>query len=126
MGVLNLPLLNDYSLCQQTVSIYHCENNEVTRTVIYPAYLDYKKTENVEKTGSTETNGFLLIIPCTTTAPVAIGDKVMAGEGPVVDSEDQMRWWRTFVPAKHTGLVVVRYVDPKHWNGELCHVEAGG
>ncbi len=126
MGLLNQPLINDYSLCQQTVSIYHVDGSEVTRTVVYPAYLDFKKTENVEKTGSTEVNGFLLVIPCTTTVPVAIGDKVMHGEGPVVDETDPMRWWRTFVPAKYVGLGVVKYVDPKYWNGQLCHVEAGG
>lgn len=125
MGILNQPLLNDYSLCTQMVSIYHVEGSEVTRTVVYPAYLDFKKTENVEKTGSTEANGFLLIIPCHE-SPVAIGDKVMVGEGPVVDAEDQLKWWRSFVPAKHVGLGVVKYVDPKYWNGEMCHVEAGG
>jgi len=121
-----MPLLNDYSLCRQTVSIYHCEGGEVTRTVASPAYLDFKKTQTVGKTGSAEANGFLLVIPCTSEVPVAVGDKVMAGEGPDVDQEDPMGWWRAFVPARHVGLVVVGYVDPKYWNGELVHVEAGG
>ena len=125
MGLLNMPLVNDYSLCQQTVSIYHVEDGEVTRTVVYPAYLDFKKTENVDKTGSSEANSFLLVIPCHV-SPVHIGDKVMHGEGPVVDAEDPLKWWRTFIPAKVEGLVVVKYVDPKYWNGEMCHVEAGG
>lgn len=126
MDVGAMPLLNDYSLCKQVVSIYHCEGNEVTRTVVYPAYMDFKKTEGVDRTGSGEANGFLLVIPCTSAMPVAVGDKVMVGEGPVVDAEDPMKWWRTFVPVRHGGLAVVRYVDPKYWNGELVHVEAGG
>ena len=121
-----MPLVNDYSLCRQTVSIYHCEGGDVVRTVVYPAFLDFKKTQSVERTGSAETNGFLLVIPCRSSIPVAVGDKVMAGEGPIVDSDDPMGWWRSFVPAKHVGLVVVRYVDPKYWDGELVHVEAGG
>lgn len=126
MDLGSMPLINDYSLCKQTVSIYHVEGTEVTRTIVYPAFLDFRKTENVDRTGSTEANSFLLVIPTTTTIPVAIGDKVMVGEGPVVDAEDQMRWWRTFVPAKYVGLAVVKYVDPKYWDGSLCHVEAGG
>lgn len=125
MDVGAMPLINDYSLCKQMVSIYHCEGSEVTRTVVYPAYLDFKKTENVDSTGSGEANSFLLVIPCAE-SPVAVGDKVMVGEGPVVDAEDPMGWWRSFVPVKHVGLAVVRYVDPKYWNGEMCHVEAGG
>jgi hypothetical protein len=125
MNLGTMPLVNDYSLCTQMVSIYHVEGSEVTRTVIYPAYLDFKKTETTEKTGSQEANSFLLVIPCHE-SPVAIGDKVMAGEGPVVDSEDQLKWWRNFIPTKHVGLGVVKSVDPKYWNGEMCHVEAGG
>ena len=120
-----MPLVNDYSLCRQMVSIYHYDNGEVTRTVVYPAYMDFKKTETTEKTGSQEANSFLLVIPCHE-SPVAIGDKVMAGEGPVVDSEDPVKWWRMFVPAKHVGLGVVKSVDPKYWDGEMVHVEAGG
>jgi len=30
------------------------------------------------------------------------------------------------IPVKVPGLVVVKYVDPKYWNGKLVHVEAGG
>ena len=125
MDLGSLPLVNDYSLCKQMVSIYHYDNGEVTRTVVYPAYMDFKKTENVEKTGSQEANSFLLVIPCQE-SPVAIGDKVMVGEGPVVDSEDPAKWWRNFVPARYVGMGVVKYFDPKYWDGQMCHVEAGG
>ena len=74
MDLGSMPLVNDYSLCKQMVSIYPYDNGEVTRTVVYPAYMDFKKTETTEKTGSQEANSFLLVIPCHE-SPVAIGDK---------------------------------------------------
>jgi hypothetical protein len=120
-----MPLVNDYSLCQQMVSIYHHADGEVTRTVVYPAYLDFKKTEAVDRTGSSEASAFLLVIPCSE-SPVMVGDKVMAGEGPVVDEDDPEKFWRSLIPTKVPGLCVVRHVDPKYWAGEMVHVEAGG
>lgn len=44
----------DYRLCNQTVTVYHRDGDKVTRTVHDKAFLDYKKTENVDKTGSKE------------------------------------------------------------------------
>ena len=120
-----LPLLNDYSLCQDTVTVYHEENGAVTRTVHSPAFFDFKKTENVDRTGSSEANGFLLVIPGDSQA-CHVGDKVMLGEGAAVPAENVMTWWRSFIPAKVDGLVVVKYVDVKRWNGAIVHTEAGG
>lgn len=121
-----MPYYQDYSLCQQTVTVYHYEDGTLTRTVLTGAYLDFKKTENVEKTGSTEANGFLFVYPCST-SPVAVGDKVMHGAGPEpAEGEDVAKWWRTFIPAKYVGLGVIKYVDPKYWAGQMVHVEAGG
>lgn len=120
-----MPLINDYSLCQQTVTVYHMDDGAVTRTVHSPAYLDSKKTENVDKTGSTEANGFLLVIPSSTQA-CHVGDKVYDGEGPAVPESEVAAWWRSFIPAKVDGLVVVRYVDVKRWAGSIVHTEAGG
>lgn len=114
----------DYRLCNQTVTIYHRDGGAgYTRKVIEKgAFLDFKKTQNVDKTGSTETNSFLLVIPCSE-CPVAVGDKVFHGEGPEVATLDE---WKTFIPSKVPGLVVVKYVDPKYWHDTLVHVEAGG
>lgn len=120
-----LPLLNDYSLCQDTVTVYHEENGEVTRTVHERAYLDFKKTENIDRTGSAESNGFLLVIPGDVQA-CYVGDKVMLGEGPQVPDAEVLKWWRTFIPTKVDGLVVVKYVDMKRWGGRYVHTEAGG
>lgn len=125
MGLGNLPLFNDYSLCTQTVSVFHYENDEVTKTVYEKAFLDFKQTQNIERTGSNEVNGFLLVIPGNAQACKS-GDKVMLGDSVDVPTEGIPAWWRSFVPSKVDGLVVVKYVDVKYWNGEIVHTEAGG
>ena len=124
-GLGGMPLLNDYSLCRDVVTVYHEEGGEVTRTVFPRAFLDSRKTENVDRTGSSEANGFLLVIPGDVQA-CRVGDKVMRGEGPDVPEADAPAWWRKFVPVRVDGLVVVKYVDVKRWNGAVVHTEAGG
>ena len=113
----------DYRLCNQTVTIYHWDGKDAyTRTVREDAFLDFKKVQNVDKTGSTEANTFLLVIPGAS-VPVAVGDKVFAGVGPEIASREA---WAAFIPAKTPGLVVVKWVDPKYWRGAIVHTEAGG
>lgn len=114
----------DYRLCNQTVTIYHWDGKDTfTRKVIEEgAFLDFKKTQNVDKTGSKEANGFLLVVPGST-VPVAVGDKVLLGEGPEVATRED---WAALIPSKVDGLVVVKYVDPKYWRGCIVHTEAGG
>lgn len=112
-----------YALCRQTVTVYHWDGGQgYTRRVFRRAFLDFQKTQNVDKTGSREAASFLLVIPCTEPA-VFPGDKVLAGEGPPVSTREE---WATLIPAKVPGLAVVQYVDPKVWGGRLTHVEAGG
>lgn len=112
----------DYDqLCRQTVTVYHKDGDVVSRTVCDGAYLDFRKNRNVDKTGSRETNSFLLVIPGETQA-VHLKDKVMLGIGPEVISDG----WAQFIPAKVPGLVVVEYVDPKYWGDVMVHTEAGG
>lgn len=111
----------DYRLCSQTVTVYHKDGEQITRTVYDRAFLDFRKTQTTDKTGSKEANSFLLVIPGPV-QPVFAGDKVMHGVGPEINSSG----WAAFIPAKVQGLVVVKYVDPKYWNGKLVHTEAGG
>ena len=111
----------DYRLCNQTVTVYHKEGDKITRTVHSDAFLDFKKTENVDKTGSKEVNSFLLVIPCSEVC-VHPEDKVLLGTGEEITAAR----WPSFIPVKVPGLVVVKYVDPKYWSGKLVHVEAGG
>ena len=112
-----------YRLCNQTVTVYHWDGGTgYTRKVISRAFLDHKKTQNVEKTGSSEVNSFLLILPGPV-VQVSVGDKIMAGEGPEVTSRED---WAALIPSKVPGLVVVKYVDPKYYRGIIVHTEAGG
>lgn len=114
----------DYRLCNQTVTIYHWDGKDTyTRKVIEKgAFLDFKKVQNVDKTGSTEANSFLLVVPGPVVA-VSVGDKVLLGEGPEVATREA---WSALTPSKTEGLVVVKYVDPKYWRGSVVHTEAGG
>jgi hypothetical protein len=113
------PLIDYDKLCRQTVTVYRKTEEGVSRTVCNRAYLDFRKNRNVDKTGSRETNSFLLVVPGSTQA-VFVGDKVLLGEGPVVAE------WAQFIPTKVPGLVVVSYVDPKYWGDRMVHTEAGG
>lgn len=113
----------DYSKCNQTVTVYHWDGKETyTRTVYDRAFLGFRKTQNVDKTGSREANAFLLVIPCDTQG-VFVGDKVLLGEGAEAATREA---WAALIPAKVSGLVVIQYVDPKYWQGRMVHVEAGG
>lgn len=111
----------NYDLCNQTVTVYSNHGGTFSTTVYRRAFLDFKKTRNVEKTGSTDTTGFLLVIPGEVT--LYPGDKVLHGEGAPVTTREE---WAKLIPATTPGLCVVKYVDPKYWQGVQCHVEAGG
>lgn len=112
----------DYRLCTQTVTVYHKDGDTYTRTVYDRAFLDFKKTQNVDKTGSSESNSFLIVIPFDHQT-VYIGDKVLLGIGAEITTREA---WAAFVPVKVPGLCVVKYIDPKYWSGEMVHIEAGG
>lgn len=113
----------DYSLCNQTVTVYHWDGKDTyTRKVFTEAFFESKKVQNVDKTGSSEANSFLLVIPGDS-VPVAVGDKVLHGEGHEIATREA---WASFIPAKVPGLVVVKWVDPKYWHGSVVHTEAGG
>ena len=110
----------DYSECNQTVTVYHLNADKtVTRTVYSSAFLDFRKNQNINKTGSTETNSFLLVIPGASVV-LCNGDKVLLGTGPETIT------WAAYIPVTVPGLVVIKYVDPKYWQGVQVHVEAGG
>lgn len=112
----------DYRLCNQTVTVYHKDGDTITREVYDRAFLDFRKTQTTDKTGSKEANSFLLVIPGDTQA-VFVGDKVLHGDGPEITTAKE---WTSFVPVKIPGLVVVSYVDAKYWRGRIVHTEAGG
>jgi hypothetical protein len=112
-----------YDLCNQTVTVYHQESvGNYTRTVHERAFFDFKKTQNVDKTGSRESNGFLLVIPGDTQS-VFVGGKVILGVGPEITTNTE---WAAFIPSKVPNMAVVSYADPKYFGGVLVHTEAGG
>lgn len=116
----NSPL--DYSLCDTPVTIYRLDGKDVERTEVEKAFLDFKKVESVDKTGSKDSASFLLVVPGSETT-LRVGDKVMRGKGPEITTMDE---WRSFIPSKVPGLAVVSYVDEKYFHGQMVHVEAGG
>ena len=112
----------DYRLCSQTVTVYHWDGKQTyTRTVYNRAFFDPKKTQRVDKTGSSETNSFLLVIPVP--ASVSVGDKILLGAGPEVADRAA---WAALIPATVPGLVVAQSVDVKYWRGQAVHVEVSG
>ena len=118
----NTAPVNYDQLCRQTVTVYHREGEAYTRTVYAKAFLDHKKTQTIDKTGSREANTFLLVIPGSHQT-VFVDDKVYDGIGPDITTAEQ---WREFVPVKVPGLVVVKYADCKKWGDTVVHTEAGG
>ena len=107
----------DYSLCDQTVTLYRRENGEIFRWVIPNAYLSAKLTTPAEVYGKSMEKKFLLIIPGD--LPLRPGDRIYAGIG--AEEVD----WNTFVPAAVPGLLEAGFVKPCFWDGSITHWEAG-
>ena len=70
----------DYGKCIQTVTVYHREDDRYTQTVYENAFLDFRKTQNIDKTGSREGNSFLLVLPCSRQTVWAEGPRSPAGK----------------------------------------------
>ncbi len=113
----------DYGKCCQTVTIYRQEGpGQYSRQVCRQAFFEFRRRKELSKTGSVGESSFLLVLPGDSVS-VRLGDKVLLGEGPEVNSRED---WAAFIPAKVPGLVVVEYVEPRYWQGKLCYIEAGG
>ena len=107
----------DYSLCNQTVTIYRKVGEGVSRKVAENCYLSRKTTTPTEHYGKSMEKKFLLMIPGD--FPLLPGDRVFDGVGPVEVA------WQTFVPALVPELCQVSFVKPCFWDGEITHWEAG-
>ena len=117
------PVERAYELCDRPVTVYHRNGaNDITRTVHPRAFIDRDKGRNVNKIGASEATGYLLVIPGDFQA-CQIGDKVVEGEGPEITTDSQ---WRSFIPSEVDGLIVIKHVDTKPWNGGIAHTEARG
>ena len=98
----------DYRLCNQTVTVYHKDGDKYIRAVYKRAFLDFKKTQNVDKTGTHEANSFLLVIPCDHQI-IFPKDKVFLGEGPEITIRAA---GAEVIPANVAGLVVQVKMKP--------------
>ena len=121
----NMPLIQDYSLCNQVVTVYHRDKEHgISREILEGVYFDFEESTEVDERGSSEHNTFLLVVPgCK--APCVAGDKILLGIGEDVPA-DEMQWWRELIPTKRDDLVIARKVSPKFWSGEIVHYEIRG
>ena len=112
--ISNVPL--DYSLCNMTVTVYHREG--LTRQVIDGVH--YEFTDRREVTGGIArvSRSFHLVVPgqCN----IRPGDKVLLGIGP-----EEIHWEDMMVETVPT-LGLVTSVQPRYYQGKLCHTEARG
>ena len=114
---MSCPL--DYSLCNQTVTLYRMENGTVRRQVVENALYRWRLEQVTDELGTRQETKFSLILAGQ--HMLQPGDRVYDGTGPAITLEQ----WPGFLPVTVPGLSQVRYVKPCYWQGELCHTEAG-
>lgn len=133
--------LPDYRFCTHTVTVYHPvfqPEFSCRRILLRGVYLDEREAGDTDALGATGRRYCFLLVPCGDGRPewrpggsgalpeedwfsLEPGDRVLPGEGPVIETADQ---WRVFVPAAVPGLAVIREVAAKRLGGRVCHVEA--
>jgi hypothetical protein len=105
----NIPL--DYSLCQDTVTVYHREG--LTRHILRNVRFEQTRRRTEDTGKAWAETGFLLIVPGG--FPLHPGDRIAMGEGAEITS-----WQQT------AGLPTVETVKDCHFRGKLAHTEARG
>lgn len=101
------------------MTIYRLQEDGVHRTVVHNCFFQYREEWTETPQGRQHKRPFLLVVPGDA-VKVEPGDRVLAGEGPWVNTDS----WHSFVPALVEGLVQVGCVTPCYLDGRLCHVEA--
>ena len=104
-----------YPMCAQTVTIYRMDKGQICRRVAEGCYYRYSEEIN----GQTLGRKFLLIQPGE--EKIRPGDRIYDGIGPEVSLDA----WEDFLPQSVPGLSVAAYATPWHWEGKICHTEAG-
>lgn len=114
---MNCPL--DYSLCDETVTLYRRTEDGVLRRVIPNARYIWEEHLTTDASGAHQERKFLLILPGQ--RDILPGDRVVGGIGPQITKAQ----WSTFLPVNTPGLSQVAYIKPCHYLGAVCHIEAG-
>ena len=107
-----IPL--DYTLCSMTVTVYDPAGG---RRVIENAHYEFTREDTVATGKTSESSGFLLVIPGED--PIAPGDKVVLGIG-----EETV--FEVLNPVAFPTLGIVKSVKPRYFLGRPCHTEARG
>lgn len=110
----------DYSLCDQTVTVYHKQGNTVLRQIVEGCYYHWQQVQQEDEYGIHRETLCQLILPGAEHF-VSISDRVYNGIGPQIGVEA----WHTFLPVAVSGLSEINYVSPCYWEGAICHIEAG-
>lgn len=116
---MSCPL--DYSLCDQTVTIYRMAQGQLIRQVTDGALLtvEYEQTPGVS---GEEYTVHCHVILAGEDACLLPGDRIMQGIGPELSPAE----WGQFLPVRVPGLAQLERVKPFYWQGRQCHVEGGG
>ncbi len=110
----------DYSLFEQTVTVYRKVESGIERIEIPGCFLQWQEMTEFAQSGEQKQRKFLLVQPGEEQL-VFPGDRVWEGVGPMVTAEN----WDRFIPALVTGLGETEYATAYHWQGKFCHIEAG-
>ena len=109
----------DYSLCNQTVTLYGLRGDQVIRQVVDNAHYTWQVHQVTDEMGTRQETKFCLIVPGSVN--LLPGDRIYDGIGPQIDPAQ----WSLFIPVLVPGLSQAAYVCPYRFRGEICHTEAG-
>lgn len=115
---MNGPL--DYSLCDQTVTVYRKKDDQILRTVVDNCFFLLQQEEEMGQLGCQKQTYCFLVMPGSAQL-VFPGDRVYDGVGPEITADR----WDTFQPSLEPKLGQISYVKPWYFRGKLCHIEAG-
>lgn len=105
-----------YPLCDQTVTLYRRQGENVLRRVLEGCHFSYRQVRKAQALGQREDTEFLLVVPGE--ADILPGDRILPGIGGEAS-------WEELIPACIPGLCQVAYVRPCYLGGTISHVEAG-
>ncbi len=108
-----------YPQCCQSVTVYRQQGDVIFRRVAENCYYRYGDEEKHTPEGIRSVRKFLLIQPGA--EEIRPGDRIYEGVGPEVTAQE----WDGFLPCSVPGLSVAAYANPWHWEGQICHIEAG-